>query len=280
MAHYSYESYQEQETSKGTQRSSVSYFALTNDGDETVVRFNYATPQDLEITTVHTVKIGDRYRRVSCLRTPYEPVDNCPLCAAGEKPASKIFVKLIEYVRGDDGTITPVAKVWERPASFARLLRSYFDEYGNLSECIFKIKRHGKKGDLTTTYDVIFANPAIYKPEIYVKDFSAFENYSLSSYVVLEKTYDELKAIQNGTYVEPVQPKQQPSTPAPQPAAQPAPTYQYQQYNQTAPQYQSTATSTGVNPPVQPAPQVQSVPTPVQQPQEEFINKGPRRYTY
>lgn len=295
MAHYSFESYEQQAAARDAQQPKnwVSYFALSNDGDEAVVRFNYSSPQELEITSVHTVTIGDKQRRVSCLRTPYEPIDNCPLCAAGEKPVSKIFIKLIEYVRNDQGQIVPVAKIWERPVAFARLLRTYFDEYGSLSDFVFKIKRHGKRGDTSTTYETIPANPAIYKPEIYVKDFSAFENYSLSSYVVLEKSYDELKAIMNGTYVEPI--KQKATV---QEAVQPTPTYQqqtpiqptytagtqpitaggYVNTTQSAP-VQPTYTNPG-NPAVQPAPQVQNIPTQTEQPQQEFINKGPRRYTY
>ena len=99
------------------------------------------------------------------------------------------------------GRVVATPKVWERPVSFAKTLKSYFDEYGNLSDCVFKIKRRGLKGSLQTTYDVMFANPMIYKPEIYVKDFSGFANLDLAHHSYMNKTFEEMaQFVQTGEF--------------------------------------------------------------------------------
>lgn len=201
MAKFDYNQFVEQEKNKDTggNYSRVSYLALKNDGDEAVVRFMYDSPAQFDLETVHNVQIDGRYRKVTCLReSAYAPLEQCPLCANKEKVYQKFYVKLIEYVRNEQNEIVPVARVWERPANFASVLKGYFDEGYVLSECIFKIKRRGKAGDMQTTYDVVPANPAVYKPEFYPKDTSLFEGYSLYSYVVLNKTYEELDNFTKG----------------------------------------------------------------------------------
>ena len=216
MAQFNYNDYVSQEANKtqegAVNTNSVSYFALKNDGDEAVVRFIYDNPNQFDLLTVHTVQIDGKYKKVSCLRTPMEPLNKCPLCEKGDKLQQKFFVKLIEYVRDEKtNQIIPVAKVWERPASYSKVLNGYFSEVYILSDCIFKIKRHGAKGDMNTTYDTIPANPQVYKPEYYVKDFSAFDNYKLS-YIVMEKSYSDLaQFVTTGTFPE-EQKQNQPQT--------------------------------------------------------------------
>ena len=107
---------------------------------------------------------------------------------------------MIQYVHEPEtDVITAKACIWERAANFVKVLKSYIDEYGDLSTCVFKIKRHGAKGDMQTTYDLVLANPNIYKDSIYVKDFSAFEEFKLSDYIVLEKTAKEMSELLTGT---------------------------------------------------------------------------------
>lgn len=201
MANFSYEDYEKKSSSAGTTDFKVGYFGLKDDGDEAIVRFNYSSVKDFNIVTVHNIKTTNKegkefYKRVSCLRGVNDPMDKCPLCARGSKLESKLalklYVKLIEYVKTDDGRITPKAKVWERPASFAGDLKTYLDEYGDLSDFIFKIKRRGVRGSLQTTYDIIPTRPEIYKPEIYVKDFSDFNDFKLAGSNYLVKTAEEM----------------------------------------------------------------------------------------
>ena len=200
MSVYSYESFLMNKAEKSAKPMTskfqkVGYFSLKNDGDTAVVRFAYKDKSEFEIATVHTVEIDGRYKRVVCLRDAKDPIEKCPLCDAGEKLYSKFYVKLIEYTKDEEGKVVATPKVWERPAGFAQVLDSLCTEYGgSLSEHVFKIKRRGAKGDMQTTYDVMYANPELYKESVgYVKDFSAFENFDLSKHSYYIKSFAELE---------------------------------------------------------------------------------------
>lgn len=177
------------------QASRVGFFGLKDDGDEAIVRFAYSNPDEIEVFTTHAVTINGKFRKVNCLRTFKDPIDNCPLCAAGQNFQQRVYIKLIEYVRNDDGTITPTPKVWERSSSYVQILTNLFTEYGDISDCVFKIKRAGAKGDMKTTYSIMFGNPSIYNSQLYPKDFSAFENYKILGGPLMDKNYDELKEL-------------------------------------------------------------------------------------
>lgn len=200
-------------TSPTTNNNYVSYFSLKSDGDEAVVRFIYSSPDQLELTSTHEVTINGKKRKVMCLRTPQEEINKCPLCAAGNRPQTKFFCKMVEYVRDENGQIVIVPRLWERSISFAKTLKSYFDEYGALSEMVFKIKRHGVAGSTSTTYDLLPANRSVYNETAYPKDFSAFDNYKISSYAVLDKNYDEMVTYLNtGVMPMPEKPQQKPTS--------------------------------------------------------------------
>ena len=209
MANFTYDAYSKQGPKSSTAKRDfkVSFFnGLKNDGDETIVRFAYNTPRDFVLNTVHRVKgkLNDgkeAYKSISCLREGTEDISKCPLCAANEKVAIKFFVKVLEYTKDENGNIVRSAKIWERPASFARTLVSKLEELIELgmytpdtpiSNIVFKIKRRGAKGSLQTTYDITPTNPMIYKPEIYVPDFSDFEGFKEAGYAYLEKTAEEM----------------------------------------------------------------------------------------
>jgi hypothetical protein len=198
MAQMSYEDFskstetrQMSTNSQGQNFSSVTYFALTDDGSEAIVRFNIADINDLTVHSRHSVNINGKRRNVECLRTPNEPLDKCPLCAAGEKVAYRIYVPLVKY-EIVDGKVEAQACIWDQPARFRETLKSYAMDYGDLRDYLFKVVRHGKKGDPSTTYVLLPANPNIYKPEVYVQDFSSFDNYSLNRGVILNKTAEEM----------------------------------------------------------------------------------------
>lgn len=197
MAKLNYSTFVSRDTKKQqtgeTKEFKVKYFSLADDGDEATVRFIYNSDSEFDIETVHVIEVEGKQRRVSCLRTGTEPLHVCPLCESGNRVYDKMFVKLIQYVSDESGHIVAQAKVWERPAYFSKTLKDFSKEYGSLSENVFKIKRQGKKGDTKTTYNILFANPMIYKPEIYVKDFSAFKDFELNKFFFTEKTADEMR---------------------------------------------------------------------------------------
>lgn len=197
MSIYSYESFLKNNAEKDSAKKTTSkfqkvgYFKLENDGDVAIVRFAYSNASEFKIATVHVV---EKFKRVVCLRDANDPVEKCPLCAAGEKLYSKFYVKLIEYTKDEQGNVVATPKIWERPSGFAQTLDSLCTEYGGLlSDHIFKIKRRGAKGDMKTEYDVMYANPELYKESVgYVKDFTAFDNFDLSRHSYYVKSYDEI----------------------------------------------------------------------------------------
>lgn len=196
MSIYSYESFLMNKADKTSAKPTskfqkVGYFKLENDGDSTLVRFAYKNKSEFQIATVHVV---EKFKRVVCLRDAKEPIEKCPLCEAGEKVYSKFYVKLIEYTKDENGNVIATPKIWERPSGFARTLDSLCEEYGaDLCDHVFKIKRRGAKGDMKTEYDVMYANPELYKESVgYVKDFSAFDNFDLSKHSYYVKSFEEI----------------------------------------------------------------------------------------
>lgn len=196
MAKFNFNEYSKREEANSQSRannfSGPSWFWLQNDGDEAIVRFPYSSVNEFELVSVHTLNINNRFRDISCLRSAEDSVDKCPMCAAGEPVKTRFYVRLLEYVKQDDGTYKIESRVWNRAPGFGKVLQGFIQEYGDLRNVVFKIKRHGAKGDMNTTYEVLFANPAIYKPEIFKADFSGFDKFSLFNYFVLDRNFNEM----------------------------------------------------------------------------------------
>lgn len=180
----------------------VGYFSLKDDGDEAVVRFDYASPEDLyaDIFPTHQVNIDGKFRRIKCLRESYNsPIADCPLCLSGTPVSERLYIKLIEYTRNDAGEIEVTPKVWDRPTSYVSTLNDLFDEYGDISDMIFKVKRSGEKGSLQTTYSILPANQKIYNESLYAKDFTAFDEYNVVGGALASKTADEMRELVGGS---------------------------------------------------------------------------------
>ena len=182
----------------GAPGSDVGFFTLKNDNDEAVVRFMCDSTDDFEILTCHEVQVGGRYRKVNCIRDPREPLDNCPLCKSGARINNRFFIKMIQYDKVSDPTtgvvtVVPKAMMWERSTAYAKTLKSYLDNYGPLSDIICKIIRHGKAGDMQTTYEIVpNLSKAVYKDEIYVKETNLFGDFEAFGTVVMDRTADEM----------------------------------------------------------------------------------------
>lgn len=231
MARITFEEYQkfEQQRASGDTRkqqtAGVRYFSLAEDGDSAIVRFNIKGINDLIIEGVHRVKTSDgKTRTVSCLReSAHEPLEHCPLCANGENPQYRVFLPMIMYTQEDNGTVSAFPAVWDQGIRIRDTLKSYVEEFGDLTNYVFKITRHGKRGDMKTTYQIMPTNQNIYKEEVFVKDFSAFEdpNY-LERFVMHRDIADIQEFMQTGDF-----PLPQKEEVAQQPIQQPAPqTYQ------------------------------------------------------
>lgn len=171
---------------------SVGFFSLKGDGDEAIVRIMCDSMSDLEIMTVHPITVGASAfpnRQVNCLRDPRDPLEMCPLCAAGEKVRQKVFIRMVQY---DPNTREPHAVVWDRVASvFAPRIKSFIDNYGPLSHIMCKIIRHGTGKN--TQYDIVpNINPQEYNETNYPIPEDAFKDFSVLGRMVMDKSAEEI----------------------------------------------------------------------------------------
>lgn len=179
-----------------TDKPYVGYFTLKNDKDYAIVRIMHDSPADFDMVTGHRVTVNDKLRMVNCLREDInDPVEKCPLCATGKKTEDKIYIHLIEYSIDAQGQIIATPKVWERSANFADTLINKINDYGPLSDVIFKVIRNGEAGSKKTSYDLNFMNPAVYRPEIYQKKSELFEGYKAVGTAVLNYGLEKLTGI-------------------------------------------------------------------------------------
>ena len=179
----------------------VGFFTLRNDNDEAIVRFMCDSTEDFEILTVHDIKVGDKFRKINCIRDFRDPVENCPLCATGTKINQRFFIKMIQYDKSTDSNgnvvITAKAMIWERSTAYAKTLKSYIDNYGPLSDIICKVIRHGRAGDMQTTYEIVpNLSKAVYRDDIYVKDVNIFGDFNAFGTIVMDRNYDEIMQFQ------------------------------------------------------------------------------------
>lgn len=186
MAYVDYNTFVETEKTSGNS-DGIGFFTL-KDGEEAIVRIMCDSINELDILTVHPITIGNSSfpnRQVNCLRDPREPLEQCPLCSAGNKVKQKVFIKMIRY---DPVTGEPSAVVWDRPAyKLVPTIKKYIDEYGPLSNIICKIARTGSKYD--TVYNIIpNINPSINC----VRVDNAFENFNVLGRMVYDKNAQEM----------------------------------------------------------------------------------------
>lgn len=204
MARINFNEFQQISSEQTTQNNDgVGFFSLKNDGDEAIVRIIHDSSEDFDIVATHPVKIGEFYRRVACLNSPGEPSGKCPMCSNGAKLQYRFFVHMIQYTKNEEGKIVARPVVWDRAAkNMSQKLVTMLNEYGPLSDCIFKVRRNGKAGDMETTYEILFANPAIYKPELYPKAcaevFTTFD--SLGTKVMVKNAEEMTTFLQTGKF--------------------------------------------------------------------------------
>lgn len=134
--------------------SGGSFFSLKNDKDVAQVRLLIDGKEGLDDINyvVHKVKVnsGEYPRSVNCLRDYNEPVDKCPLCAAGYNPVCRLFIPLYNMD-------TDEVQIFERGNTFAGKLASNVSRYGEktpLASHVFEIERNGKPNDQRTTYEL------------------------------------------------------------------------------------------------------------------------------
>jgi len=168
--------------------NSSEFFSLKNDKDTAVVHFLAETTDDLDIFVVHKVKDGDKFRYVNCLRQAGDPVDHCPLCAAGLKPEVRIFAQMYDV---KDKKV----KIWDRGRTFLKLLEPFGRRIKPLFKRPFEIERNGVAGDMKTTYGIFALEPDTNYPEMTLEQLPEKVDISgREKTIILERTPEELKA--------------------------------------------------------------------------------------
>lgn len=208
-------SFEDAQANSNNNNTGIGFFALADDGDEAIVRILHDSTDSFDIVTVHEIQTGDKRRKIDCLRSFREPLDKCPFCNSGMKTSQRFFIHILEYQKDSEtGNIVVLPRIWERSTQYATTIKNLMDEYGPLSDCVFKIRRNGAKGDLHTTYSIMFGNPNVYKEEFYPKDASAFEDYSVVGNIISAKTEEEMKYyLTNGSFADVTETSSQDSPP-------------------------------------------------------------------
>ena len=170
----------------------VGFFSLPHDGDSAIVRFLHDSVDDFTIITRHEVGQGKNYRTVDCLRTPHDPMEKCPFCAANVKLAQRFFVRILRYDTDENGQVQVTPCIWERSTGFATTMKGYIDNYGPMSNIVCKIVRKGT--GLNTKYEIIpNLNPDIYRPDVYVCKPELFDGYTVIGNAVLSKSAEDMR---------------------------------------------------------------------------------------
>lgn len=195
--------YSKELQSNDTQTSgSVSFFSLKDDGEEAIVRFMHDTTDSFDIFQTHTIRVNGKFKQINCLRNPSDPVEKCPFCRYNStNPSSNeyklsncIIIHMLQYTKDQSGNIICSPVIWQRALSYAHKLSNFIDNYGPLSDIICKIIRRGKRGDLSTTYEIIpNLSKMVFPDNLYIKDDSAFKNFNSLGIAVLNKSYDDIE---------------------------------------------------------------------------------------
>lgn len=189
MAKISYDAVSFGQQNSSTSNQKVEWFSLKNDGDSALVRIMEDSLETLEILTVHPINLNGKFVKANCIRDITDSIEKCPLCASGAEVQQRVYLKLLVYSAPGSA---PVPKVWERSASFVKVIQSKLESYGPLSDCLFTIKRCGERGNLKTTYNIDYAPPQAYPPESYKKQPELFTNYSAVGAAVFDKSFNDL----------------------------------------------------------------------------------------
>lgn len=232
MANFSYSDYQNviAKAQNGADGSvKIGFFKMKNDKDEALVRFNVTTLDNLQFATVHQLGAAHKWMKVSCLNPVGSYQDSCPLCAAVSagnnsigKASKRVYVQMM--VSYKDPTTQQFAAaipvIWERPAGFSREIANLLNDYGDLTQRVFKVTRNGAAGNMQTTYSISYI-PLYDKPEAVTADFGAFANFNIAKHSFWEKSIGDINIFLNtGAFPEVTR-----ATQTPMPTDVDAPTY-------------------------------------------------------
>ena len=72
------------------------YFQLKDDGDSALVSFLFDKEEDVDnfIRSVHVLEKDNRSVDVDCIRTPEDPIENCPFCQEKIRLQVRFYIPL------------------------------------------------------------------------------------------------------------------------------------------------------------------------------------------
>ena len=161
----------------GTGGNSI-FFSLKEDKDSAKVRFLLNDINDLYGVSCHEVEDNGNRIDVECLRAYNEPIDKCPLCAAGYQPIAKLFIPLynVELQK---------TQVWSRGKTYFERMGGLCAHYNPLVGTECEIERRGAKGDTNTVYNIYTHNSDD-------KKISDFPSITLENNAFFVKSFDEM----------------------------------------------------------------------------------------
>lgn len=122
-------------------------FWLENDKDTARVSFMMKDIDAYIAVPLHNIKTSDNetctdsYKVVKCNGS------KCPLCKAGYTTRRRLFVPLYNHK-------THTIQFWPRPEASYATFENMYSRYKDIRSYIFEIKRHGKKFDPNTSYEI------------------------------------------------------------------------------------------------------------------------------
>ena len=167
------------------------YFSLKNDGDSKVVRILYNTAADMDGYNVHRIKVNGYDKEVNCLRGYMDPLDVCPLCEARMKTFVKFYVPIYDEETGE-------TCLWSRGQNFFAQLNELSQRCNPLISFPVTIERHGKAGDMNTTYEMFSESEG---DGTTLEDLGVDIPDPVKEEAILDKTFEELTTYVNtGTF--------------------------------------------------------------------------------
>lgn len=160
------------------------WFSLKNDGETKKVRILSKSVDDLLAFSLHPVMVDGRKKYINCLREDYtSPLKDCPFCESGNKPQTRIFLKLLDVQSGE-------VYIWDRSSKIINKLRSLERRLNgaDLVDAVVEIERNGKPNSTNTTYELYIVDIN--------KDINALEKGNISnleSYLFIDAPYSEVK---------------------------------------------------------------------------------------
>lgn len=142
------------------------FFQLKDDGDSALVRFLFDKEDDVDnfIRSVHVLEKDNRSTDVDCIRTPEDPVEDCPFCKERIRLQVRFYIPLWDEDK---------QKVvwWTRSRGFIEKVIKQIREVDteSIAGTPFKIVRSGKAGSFDTSYE--FIQQAKKADDKFVEDF-------------------------------------------------------------------------------------------------------------